>query len=514
MIRTTASSSLNLPRKTLLSFDEPRLRFAYDQELEDPKEGLTLFGPPQEYSGLQYGLIGTSEGMRQFEAWAAKLQSIVPADPQVASSVMFPGFETVFRTAWPTKPRVRVEVNGSVLARAVKLTDPHQRVFDTVDLYANPIKRFVTEEDPKVALWFIAIPEDVWRLCRPRSKVKKSEGVKPEVHLSHAKAMELLDSPDFFANANRAAEKHLYENHFHNQLKAKLLGCEAVTQIVRQTTIAPNEYLNRYGKPLRKLQDEATVAWNLSTAIYYKAGVKPWTLADIRDGVCYIGLVFKRTNNPRDPFEACCGAQMFLQTGEGIVFKGAVGSWASDKLGEYHLNRDTATEIIDRCVNTYKLWHGTKAPRELFIHGKTLFNKEEIKGFLSATPAGTSITGIQIRKPNDLKLFRDGRRPILRGLALQLDRANAFLWTSGYVPSLLTYPGREVPTPLRVRLVFGETSLSQVLEDIMALTKVNFNACILGDGSPVTLRFASNVGEILTAIPEVSSKPLPFRHYI
>ena len=51
--------------------------------------------------------------------------------------------------------------------------------------------------------------------------------------------MELLDYPDLFIEANVAAEKHLYENHFHNQLKAKLLDCEAVTQIVRQTTIAP-----------------------------------------------------------------------------------------------------------------------------------------------------------------------------------------------------------------------------------------------------------------------------------
>lgn len=44
----------------------------------------------------------------------------------------------------------------------------------------------------------------------------------------------------------------------------------------------------------------------------------------IRDGVCYIGLVFKRKNNPADNNEACCGAQIFLHTGEGIVFKGAV----------------------------------------------------------------------------------------------------------------------------------------------------------------------------------------------
>ena len=102
----------------------------------------------------------------------------------------------------------------------------------------------------------------------------------------------------------------------------------------------------------------------------------------------------------------------------------------------------------------------------------------------------------------------------MRGLALKIDDRNAFLWTSGYVPKLLTYPGREVPTPLKVRVVFGDTDLKQVLADIMALTKVNFNACIYADGLPVTLRFADDIGEILTAIPEVSSKPLPFRHYI
>src|SRR5437899_5662669 len=103
---------------------------------------------------------------------------------------------------------------------------------------------------------------------------------------------------------------------------------------------------------------------------------------------------------------------------------------------------------------------------------------------------------------------------MLRWLALRIDRRNAFVWTAGYVPHLLTYPGREVPTPLKVRIVFGGTKLAQVIIDIIALTKVNFNSCIFSDGLPVTLRFADEIGEILTAIPEVSSKPLPFRHYI
>lgn len=506
-------TKIRRPSHRLLTFSEPLLRFAHEQMLEDPKDGLTLFGPPEAPNGLQYGVIGTPEGLRQFRSWAGALNGATAADPAVESSVLWPGFEACFRQAWPTTPRIELAVNAEDLHRVVRLTDAHQRVFNTVDLFAKPIERWVREEDAKVALWFVVIPEDVWKLCRPMSKVSRAEGVLPPVQLTHAKALRNLEQPSLFVEENLAAERHLYENHFHNQLKAKLLACEAVTQIIRQTTIAPEAYLDQWGQPRRRLQDKATVAWNLATGIYYKAGAKPWTLAGIRDGVCYVGLVFKRTNNPRDDHESCCGAQMFLHTGEGIVFKGAVGAWGTDRLGDYHLSREKAADIVSRCVETYKNWHG-KAPRELFIHGRTVFNTMEIEGFRSAAPAETVVTGVQIQRSDELKLFRSDRRPVLRGLALEMDRRNAFLWTAGYVPKLMTYPGREVPKPVRVRVVFGETMLGLVLSDIMALTKVNFNACNFSDGLPVTLRFADDVGEILTAIPDVGSKPLPFRHYI
>jgi hypothetical protein len=503
-----------LPSRKLIPFPEPRLRFDFDQLLEDPKDGLLLFGPAEKLHGIDYGVIGTPDGIRQFEAWAERLRQAVPADPKVTSSVTFPGIETVFRTRWNATPRVRLTVDPAELEAKVSVTDAHQRVFDTVDLFAKPIARWVKEEDDKVALWFVVVPEDVWKLCRPRSVVSKDRASQPGVQLSHAKAFELHQSPDLFDDMNAAAKKHLYENHFHNQLKAKLLESEAVTQIVRQTTIAPLEYLNARGERSRKMQDDATIAWNLATGIYYKAGAKPWTLADIRDGVCYIGLVFKRTNNPGDTKEACCGAQMFLKTGEGIVFKGAVGSWASDKEGEYHLSEDKAREVVERCVAGYKVHHNGVPPRELFIHGRTRFDRNEVNGFRRGAPAETAVSGIQILRPNDLKLFRESRKPIMRGSALKLDNRSAFLWSSGYVPHLLTYPGREVPTPLKIRIVFGESNIEQVVADILALTKVNFNACIFSDGFPVTLRFAEDIGEILTAIPDVTSKPLMFRHYI
>jgi hypothetical protein len=60
----------------------------------------------------------------------------------------------------------------------------------------------------------------------------------------------------------------------------------------------------------------------------------------------------------------------------------------------------------------------------------------------------------------------------------------------------------------------GIPDIEVVLNDIMALTKLNYNSCMLADGMPVTLRFAEAVGEILTAGPITGVPPLPFKHYI
>jgi hypothetical protein len=62
-------------------------------------------------------------------------------------------------------------------------------------------------------------------------------------------------------------------------------------------------------------------------------------------------------------------------------------------------------------------------------------------------------------------------------------------------------PGREVPNPLVIDICRGVADINVVVRDILALTKLNYNACIFGDGMPITLKFADAVGEILTAGP-------------
>jgi hypothetical protein len=103
---------------------------------------------------------------------------------------------------------------------------------------------------------------------------------------------------------------------------------------------------------------------------------------------------------------------------------------------------------------------------------------------------------------------------VLRGIARIRSERSAHLWTKGWTPRLQTYPGREVPNALVVEINRGEAPVELVLRDILALTKLNYNTCIFGDGVPITLKFADAIGEILTAGPIKDIPPLPFSHYI
>ena len=335
------------------------------------------------------------------------------------------------------------------------------------------------------------------------------------LRLNTRRAKELLSQPSLFAKENTEAEPYSYKEHFRNQLKARLLPHLIATQVLRESTVAN---IGGRGDTRREQSEEllqSQIAWNISTTAFYKAGARPWKVGGIREGVAYIGLVFKRDSRFGDNRSAACGAQMFLDSGDGVVFKGAIGKWFDTATDEFHLSGEAAHDLIAMAVNSYKSKHNGQAPKELFIHGQTRFNWREWEGFSSAVDASTNLVGIRIRDDKSLKMFRKSDNPILRGTAYVSTPREAFLWTRGWTPRLRTYPGMEVPNPLSVEIAKGEGDINVVLADILALTKLNYNTCRYGDGKPITLKFADAVGDVLTAGPSASAgAPLPFQYYI
>lgn len=517
---------MELPETTLkiVHIPEPVMEFGNDQTSDHPKDGLFLYGAhegPRSVRHISVGVVGTEQGIGFLIEWADRLSRLVRVPPPGKTEKKnrihlsdFPGLTEAFGISFDPEEFVRRPINAKAIDEATRTLNHHEAVAKAVDLYINEILYHDHNEEHKVDIWLFVLPELVFERCKPQSRrsglglVKGDFGKRQKARSDMPLLEEIIDQSD----------EEIFDDipDFHRQVKARLLKIGYTSQLLRETTLAPDSFKNSAGYPKRKLQEPASVAWNLATGLYYKTQPKPpWNLAHVRPGVCYVGLVFKvLPNHPQD--HACCAAQMFLSEGDGVVFRGANGPWKTAER-EFHLKAAEAKNLIAMVLETYKEKHGV-LPTELFIHGRTTFSNEEWGAFAQAAPKGTNVVGVRIRTTSgDVKLFRDGDYPVLRGTAMVLDEKNAYLWTNGFLPRLATYIGPETPNPLSITVLrsTGEMpALEIVLGDIMGLTKINYNACNYSDGLPVTIRFADKVGDILTMGSARDAERQPFKFYV
>lgn len=507
--------------KELIYIPEPNILFANGQKCADPRDGLALFGPlSKDVYGIKSGVVGTQHGLSIFKNYIKYIQKPIYNTNNITRP-MFPGFEAVFGCKWDADHVCFKEVTNEEIGKLLYTNSTHKRTYDLVTLFINKIIAANRNEDEKVDVWFVVVPDEIYQYCRPNSVLPK-DLVQRKSLLTKSTAKKISFQLGFFENKEQEIEEKViesktynYDAQFHDQLKARLLEHTIPTQILRESTLAWRDFKNKFGAPKRDFSKiEGHLAWTVSTAAFYKAGGKPWKLSDIRSGVCYLGLVYKQIEKSKNPKNACCAAQMFLDNGDGTVFKGEVGPWYNPEKGEFHLEPKEAKALLTQALKSYEEQNGVY-PKEIFIHAKTKFNGQEWKAFQEVTPEGTNLVGVTITKTKPLKLFKsEGNYPIMRGNAFVVNEKSAFLWTVGYVPKTESTLSMEVPNPIFIEINKGEADIEQVLKDILALTKLNYNACIYADGVPVTLRFADKIGEILTASTELKAPPLAFKFYI
>jgi hypothetical protein len=506
--------------KELIYISEPNILFANEQKCADARDGLTLFGPLSKIYGIKSGVVGTQNGLSVFKKYLEHIQKPIYNSNKTARP-MFPGFEAVFGCKWDSEYVVFKEVTNEEIDELLYTDSNYKRTYDLVTLFIKKIIAANKNEDDKVDVWFVVVPDEIYQYCRPNSFLPK-DLVQTKSLISKLRAKTFRYEPTFFEEINKElkeqekeADTYNYDAQFHDQLKARLLEHTIPTQIFRESTLAWRDYKNKFGVPKRDFSKiEGHLAWTVATAAFYKAGGKPWRLSDVRKGVCYLGLVYKQIEKSKNPKNACCAAQMFLDNGDGTVFKGEVGPWYNPEKKDFHLKPKEAKALLSQAIKSYSEQNGEK-PKEIFIHAKTRFNGQEWKAFQEVTSEGTKLVGITITKTKPLKLFKsEGNYPIMRGNAFIVNEKSAYLWTVGYVPKTESTLSMEVPNPIFVEINKGEAEIEQVLKDILALTKLNYNACIYADGVPVTLRFADKIGEILTASTDLTAPPLAFKYYI
>ena len=342
---------------------EPSLTFGYGQKAEDPRDGLILFGPHEKFESYQVkaGVIGTKVGIEAYLNFVETINKPIYSYKTVYGKTKsneiqrpsFPGFETVFGIKWPKTPEIQIEINDSELKTKIKISTKKQRTSDLVDLYLKQIVDTVSKEDINVNLWFVVVPRELYIACKPKSKGREvSKGTANFIKSAKAGqfSMDFEEFPDYLETISKVVDS---STEFHHLLKARLL----IEKIKTPVQIYVEPTLNFRDKQLNKKLGEdmkCHVAWTTSTTVYYKLGKSPWKLNSIRDGVCYLGLVFKKLQHTNPKNSACSAAQMFLKDGDGSVFRGNIGTWQGKNDKDFHLDKKSSHELLGMALDDYK----------------------------------------------------------------------------------------------------------------------------------------------------------------
>ena len=496
---------------SIIAFNKPELEFRYQQRLVDPRDGLALFGPfdadAESMANPSYIVIGPDDGIAQFEAWSDAMNRPATLAPKANLRLWppFPGYEAAFCSRWFSKPVRSFPVDRAYLLRASRHRDRYVRAFKVVNFYLEQLET-ATKLDENVGVAICVVPEEIWLHCRPKSYVTDPIGsaLSPKT-IQSIKAGQLALFNDFDHTQYQLSPD------FRRQLKARSMKHNIPLQILLEPTLNTFDDNSSGKRNLTPLSDRM---WNIGTALYYKCGGKPWKLANAREGVCYIGIAFRRVEASVNEDTACCAAQMFLNTGDGIVFLGEYGPWYSVEKEQFQLDESAAYNLLKGVLKTYEDLEG-KPLTEIFLHSRSTISNKEFSGYQKACPSGANLVGVRVRlDKKGTRLFRIGEMPVLRGTFWRINKKAGLLWGSGFKPRLATYDGWETPAPLRIDIQHGDAPIERVAQDIFGLTKLNYNACHLGDSQPVTIGFSDAVGEILISNPNVSHRKPNFKYYI
>lgn len=351
------------------------------------------------------------------------------------------------------------------------------------------LKRFVADEVRALAA--LDSPPDVV-LCVMSQRIEElcRTGI-AEYDKQHADLEELLagDVEEGDGETSRS---------FRRGLKAECMDV-LPTQLIWHRTLAGT----------RGVQDLATRAWNLSTALLYKARIIPWRLADVMEGSCFVGLSFYHEDEARSPFLRTSVAQAFTERGEGFVLRGDTLEWDERKEKEKapHLKREEAKRILERVIAVYEKQVGSK-PRKVVLHKSSRYTDDERAGFEEAL-SGVAHYGLLTITRRGIFCLRPGYKAVLRGTTIDFGGKTGLVYTTGYAPFLRCYSGFRIPQPLEISENWGSLTFRDCAEDILRLTKLNWNTSAFGTHDPITLAFSKRVGEIL----KMAGNKEPAEHY-
>lgn len=477
--------------------EEPALQFGSNNHI-CPKAGIYEFHPfdinqvkPEK---ITLGLIGKSESIEKVLTWLERCKTHIEGKQSKIQHprlfLNFCGFNRGigFKSEIDYDDSYLRKINNSEFDKIIRnYSSIEDRILEIASLYLSEIKFLSKNKKPDVILCIVS--ENFYKYLIEKEEI--SLDIEDEEQNSFNEEDNLVD---------KEIEK---EQNFRRYLKAKAMQFNVPIQIVR----------DRIASPTGDMQDEATIAWNFFTALYYKAAGTPWALIrkDASEATCYAGISFFKSRDRSSTQTSI--AQIFNELGKGVILRGEEITIKKEDLVP-HLSDEQAYNLMLTSLKEY--YEAVKIfPKRLVVHKTSNYNESEIQGFNKAAEQLhiNQVDLISIQN-SDFRLFRHGNYPPMRGTQFIISDNFHILYTRGSVPYYGTYPGNYIPKPLEIKLAQYDESPNIICEEILALSKMNWNNTQFDRRYPITIECAKNVGEILKYLDQDDQMQLKYSFYM
>mgnify|MGYP001800844476 CR=1 FL=1 len=247
---------MKFPEKSLVveHIEEPPLEFAFGQNSPHPKDGLFLYGPlarSKKTREIKVGVVATPDGIALFREWGRKLKQVVRVPPPGKTEKQdrlhlsdFPGLEETFGITFEPDECCALSIPPKDIDHATRILNLNEAVDRVASLFIERVRKHLRNDERTVDVWVMVLPEIVFERCRPASK---RTGLQMEVG-DFGKKQKVKAALPLLAGAgviDQSGEDIFYDvPDFRRRIKAEFLSI-APTQLIRETTLAPNAFLNK-----------------------------------------------------------------------------------------------------------------------------------------------------------------------------------------------------------------------------------------------------------------------------
>lgn len=304
----------------------------------------------------------------------------------------------------------------------------------------------------------------------------------------------------------------------HDQIKAICVERGIRTQLIREKKV--------------RSENNCRLRWWLSLALFTKSMRVPWVIDSPDNQVAYVGLGYSLDQIQSEKNHIVLGcSHVFDSNGLGMRFrlsrlKNPI--WKQDFLTRRknpYMSEDDAYQLGNRTRQLFYEAHQS-LPRRVLICKRSHFLDSEIKGILAALNGIAHVDLLTIEQENSwrfcayntYKQAADGF-PIERGSGIILDEKSLLLWLHGNVKNLNQnksyFQGKSrIPVPVRVTRYAGDTPVQTLAQDLLALTKMDWNTFALYKQMPVSVTTPTSIARIGQLLHTLSAESYDYRLFM